>query len=539
MRAMESAPQLTFRFSARTACIQVQKENVSIQCEMNKQQKLGHKGQQRFGELCAEVGLTFNSSQVDLAGWDFIVNFPDDESERVDRRRTPLSCFVQVKTIEHTTKSAVLKLNMAQRLVLDALPAFICVLKVDLNTHQFTDAFLLHVSGDRMSPILRRVRSSQADKSSLPLNKIKIAFTPKKIESIALTGEALRDAIVQHIGSDMHAYVEAKRQQREKLGYEERPWELSVDFRGLSDSEMLDVFLGRKMDVSVTRVELVETRFSISIPEHEPTTGKISITPNPLDTCTIAVRRQAEDSIAIFVGDLITAPMVNGKRRTIIRSELFSILFEGFGNRLETIRVEFSAGEQACTPSTWADYWRLVSAAYSGDGVMEIKPASTRLPFVLNLAMKDLPGTSGLPPPENYVRVMEALSKLARHAIMHPEPKFRLREISVESNGILILAAMVTAKKQTVTVTGQFSDALYEFKVGRSVLAIRLNVGTVLFAFYAIADVEQAANEDGSPKILLHNFEPRKLRAFEDSESVKSFFCDVQAEEGNIPILFF
>ncbi|MDN7179443.1 hypothetical protein M0D69_15895 [Caballeronia sp. SEWSISQ10-4 2] len=232
---------------------------------MNKQQKLGYKGQQRFGELCAEVGLTFNSSQVDLAGWDFIINFPDDESERVDRRRTPLSCFVQVKTIEHTTRSAVLKLNMAQRLALDALPSFICVLKVDLKTNDFTDVFLLHVSEDRMSSILKRVRTAQADKDSLPLNKIKIGFTPKKVERIALTGEALRDAIVRYVGSDMHAYVEAKRQQREKLGYEERPWALSVEFRDLSDTDMLDVFLGRKPDVAVTGVELVETRFSISI----------------------------------------------------------------------------------------------------------------------------------------------------------------------------------------------------------------------------------------------------------------------------------
>jgi hypothetical protein len=506
---------------------------------MNKQQKLGYKGQQRFGELCADVGLTYNSSQVDLAGWDFIVNFPDDESERVDRRRTPLSCLVQVKTIEHTTRLAVLKLNMAQRLALDTLPAFICVLKVDLKSNEFTDAFLLHVSGDRMSPILKRVRTAQADKNSLPLNKIKIGFTPQKVERIALTGEALRNAIVRYVGSDMHAYVEAKRQQREKLGYTERPWELSVEFRDLSDSDMLDVFLGRKPDVTVTRVELVETRFSISIAEHEPTTGKISIIPNPSDTCTIAVKRPAEDSFAIFRGDLITAPKVNGKRRTVVRSELFSILFEGPGDSVETIRVELSAGEQVCTPSVWADYWRLVSAVYAGDGVMEVKPASARTPLVLNLAMKDLPDTSGLLPPQNYVRVMEALSKLARHAFIYPEPKFRSREILEVSNGILILAAMVTAKKQTVTITGQFSDALHEIKVGRSVVAIRFNVGTVLFAFYAVADVEQALDEDDHPKILLHDFEPKKLRAFDDDESAENFFADAQTEEGNIPILFF
>lgn len=506
---------------------------------MNKQQKLGYKGQQRFGELCAEVGLTFNSSQVDLAGWDFIVNFPDDESERVDRRRTPLSCSVQVKTIEHTTRSAVLKLNMAQRLALDALPSFICVLKVDLKSNEFTDVFLIHVSEERMSPILKRVRTAQADKNSLSLNKIKITFTPKKGERIALTGEALRDAIVRYVGSDMHAYVEAKRQQHEKLGYEERPWALSVEFRDLSDSDMLDVLLGRKPDVAVTGVELVETRFSISISEHEPTTAKISIIPNPSDTCTIAVRRQVEDSLAIFSGDLITAPRVNGKRRTVVRSELFSILFEGLDDSVETIRVEFSAGEQVCTPSVWADYWRLVSAVYAGDGVIEVKPASARTPLVLNLAMKNLPDKSGLPPPQNYVHVMEALSKLARHAFMHPEPKFGSREILEKSNGILMLAAMVTAKKQTVTITGQFSNALQEIKVGRSVVAIRFTVGTVLFAFYAVADLEQAVDEDNHPKILLHDFEPRKLRAFEDDESTESFFTDAQANEGNIPILFY
>ncbi|WP_186128968.1 hypothetical protein [Burkholderia gladioli] len=506
---------------------------------MNKQQKLGYKGQQRFGELCAEVGLTFNSSQVDLAGWDFIINFPDDESERADRRRTPLSCFVQVKTIEHATRSVVLKLNMAQRLALETLPSFICVLKVDLETSQFTDAFLIHVSGDRMSPILKRLRIAQADENSHPLNKIKISFTPKKFERIALTGEALRGAIVRHIGTDMHTYVEAKRQRREKLGYEEKPWKLSVEFPNLSDSDMLDVFLGRKQEVAVTGVEIVETRFSISIPEHEPTSGKISITPNPSDTCTVVVRRQAEDWFAIFMGDLIVAPIVNGKRRMLVRNELFSILFEGLGDSVETIRLEFAAGEQVCAPSVWADYWRLVSAVYAGDGIMEIKPASTRTSLVLKLIMKDLPDMSGLPPPQNYVRVMEALSKVARHAFMHPEPKFGYREILDQSNGILILAAMVTAKRQTVPITGQFSDAFSEIKVGRSVVAIRFNIGKVLFAFYAVADVEQAVGENGDPKILLHNFVPKKLRAFEDEKSIEAFFSDAQTEEGNIPILFF
>ncbi|WP_152035595.1 hypothetical protein [Paraburkholderia caledonica] len=77
---------------------------------------LGAKGEQRFGELCADAGLFCNKADRDRAGWDFVVNFRDVGTGRLDERQGAHSCYVQVKTVLATTAAARLKLNMAERL---------------------------------------------------------------------------------------------------------------------------------------------------------------------------------------------------------------------------------------------------------------------------------------------------------------------------------------------------------------------------------------------------------------------------------------
>ena len=165
------------------------------------QHRLGTKGEQRFGELCADAGLTSNKAGVDLAGWDFIVNFEIDNAQStwLDRRRTPYSCYVQVKTTWEESKSVRLKLNMAERLAIEAIPTFICIFKVRRNL-QFADAYLIHIGDDRLASILKRLRRAQADMDRVPLDKQFISFTPREEERIDVTGIASRSVCCQHWG---------------------------------------------------------------------------------------------------------------------------------------------------------------------------------------------------------------------------------------------------------------------------------------------------------------------------------------------------
>lgn len=277
------------------------------------QQVLGNKGEQRFGELCADTGLTFNNAALDLAGWDFIVNSDVDDTQAVslDRCRTPLSCYVQVKTIWDTSRSVKLKLNMAERLGIEAIPSFICVLRVNRDL-QFTDAFVIHVADDRLAAILRKLRKAQADMDGVPLNRKFISFTPCETERIDLTGVALREALIHHVGPDLHSYISKKREQREKLGFKGKPLQMSAVSENLSASELLDAFLGLRREVPVSSLEVVETRFEIPLPDGEPTSAKITIEPQPSDNCSITIRHGKRGWPPVFVGEIFNAPKVGG-----------------------------------------------------------------------------------------------------------------------------------------------------------------------------------------------------------------------------------
>jgi hypothetical protein len=66
---------------------------------------------------------------------------------------------------------------MAERLAKEPKPSFIVVLEVD-REKQFTDAYLVHVAGNRLEAILKRLRAEQKEDPDGALHKKHISFTP-------------------------------------------------------------------------------------------------------------------------------------------------------------------------------------------------------------------------------------------------------------------------------------------------------------------------------------------------------------------------
>ncbi|KAE8759633.1 hypothetical protein FSO04_12055 [Paraburkholderia madseniana] len=504
------------------------------------QQALGNKGEQRFGELCADTGLTFNKATLDLAGWDFIVNSDVDDTQAVslDRRRTPFSCYVQVKTIWDTSRSVKLKLNMAERLGIEAIPSFICVFRVNRD-RQFTDAFVIHVADDRLAAILKKLREAQADMDGVPLNKKFISFTPRGTERIDLTGIALREAFIHHIGPDFHSYIDKKREQRETLGFEGKPFQMSVVFENLSASELLDAFLGLTREVPVSSLEVVETRFEIPLPEGEPTTAKITIKPQPFDTCSITIRHGKRGWPAVFAGEIFNTPKVGSRQRSLIRSELFMIVVDRSTESGGKLRFEFSIEGKNCTASKWADYWRMLSAFRSGEGVVEIKPESMPVPLEFDITIDEKSEMEGQIEPDQCVRVLECLSNIIRHAGARPEPTFEYPEIFEQADRILALSAMMDAQTPIVTVHDPSADALDGIPIGPCILATTFPVGSTVFVFYATAFVETDAGDGGRPTVLFRDFQPKRLRIIEAGEKSRELFVEnAQRLEGVTQVLW-
>jgi len=506
------------------------------------QHRLGTKGEQRFGELCADAGLTSNKAGVDLAGWDFIVNFEIDNAQTTwfDRRRTPYSCYVQVKTTWEESKSVRLKLNMAERLAIEAIPSFICVFKVRRNL-QFADAYLIHIGDDRLANILKRLRRAQADVNSVPLDKQFISFTPRADERMNLTGIALREAFVAHIGEDLHSYINLKRNQREKAGFKGRPFQMSAVFEGLSDSEMLDTFLGRKTEVPVSSFDVVETRFDIPLRERDPIAAKITIKPAPFDTCSISIRRGDRNWPIVFAAEMFGAPKVGGMRRTLIRSELFVVVMDRYAGGGGKIRFEFLIEGKMGTASEWADYYRMLSVLHSGRGVIEIKPGLMAAPLTFQINIEDSSGIDEQLDPDDCVQVIDCLSNIIRHAGVRPEPTFEYGDILAQANGILVLSAMIDAKAPAVmlTIRDPSTDLLDGVRIGPTILVAALSVGSTTFAFYATANVETKDDGAGLSSISFGDFQPKRVQVIEAAEKARELFAiNAQRTEGIEQVLW-
>ena len=233
-------------------------------------EQLGDKGEGRFSDLCVDANLVCNKSDRDRTGWDFIVedSFTECRGDSLDKRKVPLSCHIQVKTVFGQIKPFKMKLNMAERLAKELKPAFICVFVVGENL-QVIDSYLIHILNDRLASILKVLRKqSVTNAASNSLNKVNISMTARADERFNLTGEGLREAIAKSCGNHLFSYTKIKQEQLKKLGFEERPIKGKLSFRIEDETSLGDILLGLRTDVEITRFMASETRFNIELPIH-------------------------------------------------------------------------------------------------------------------------------------------------------------------------------------------------------------------------------------------------------------------------------
>jgi len=136
--------------------------------------QLGRKGEHHFSEICTDAKLTCNPSTYDRTGWDFIVEFPYDPpcpQSSLDKRHSPVSCHVQVKTMWDTSDEFRMRLSSAERLAKEPKPAFVYIFKVN-RKQEFVQAHLIHMIDENLATILKRLRREQAKARTLPIGQL-------------------------------------------------------------------------------------------------------------------------------------------------------------------------------------------------------------------------------------------------------------------------------------------------------------------------------------------------------------------------------
>jgi hypothetical protein len=495
---------------------------------------LGRKGEHRFVDLCIDGELICNKSDMDLAGWDYIVDFSDygNQNTSLDARVAAMSCRVQVKTIRHTTASVDLRLHMAERLAKDPKPSFVCVLKVDAHNN-FSDAFLIPLLDDHLARVLKRLRMEEVGKGKDSLNKKWISFTPKASERIAKTGAGLREAIKAHCGSNIHKYIQEKRRQLEQLGFQERPLAMKVKFGDMDKDRFFDMILGVVKNVPVSRLEVSETRFGIELPKIPAADAILTIAPNALCKATIMVRISETQPPMVVQCEVFATPFYGGARRMHLRHPLFTFVFDF--DKLDDARIGFesSAIDPACTIVEWLEFWRLIIALCAKKGVIEFWFDSLSKPFEIDLEKSGFNFRSQGYDPFFCSEIFERLKTILDRIGLSFVPKVTCKQVVSDYKNIVILSEFYAANQTTEfqVAAGEIIPAA-SLKSGKWIVTNAFSVGPLFIAYYGMADA-QVVEIDGQHTLSFTGLVVKKSRIIEDESSgYNDFISEAHLKEG-------
>ncbi len=498
---------------------------------------LGEKGEQRFGEMCAEAGLICNKAVRDRAGWDFVVNFGAPGVGKLDQRTGALSCYVQVKTILDESRSAKLKLNMAERLAKEPKPSFIMVFKVDANKN-YTGVFLIHIADNRLGAILRRLREEEKkDPECSSLHKKSISFVPVVSERIDLNGDSLRVALLRCIGDSLPDYIERKQASLKKLGFGEQPYSVTTTFQGLTESDMADVFLGLKGEIQNTILQVSETRFDITITEPE-SIGAVVFEPAPTDSCRVTYRASPADIPITFRGDVMVAPPMIGVLKARIRCALIDFVIEKIGGDT-AVHYMFSPSEKRCTPAEWVNHWKFAIGLLSGVGILELQFDNFSHLIKIEVAPRPIPNHEIiLRDAVNCLHVFDSLLNLCRQAGVESDVMFSYDDVFEKSRSIRIFDALVAGRQPPKIKVDAGTESILLDEKPMSTIAIGcFAIGARGFAIYGVSDVNI---DDRESQVSLNGFKFKQIRAIPmTGVALKSFVEDAVKVEKIKSYLYF
>jgi hypothetical protein len=500
--------------------------------------ELGEKGESHFREICADAKLICNSAGRDRTGWDFIVEFPfdsPDDQSTLDKRSSPISCHIQVKTMWTTSDSFRMRLSSAERLAKEPKPAFIYIFKVN-NKLDFVEAYLVHVLDETLGAILKRLRKEQV-KSPPAINKKFITFRVSVIgQKLLPTGDALRSAIFEHSRPDVQSYIARKADQLKSLGFNPRPYEgkAVLTFNGIE--QLVDIFLGLTKG-QLSDFKTFETRFGLKLPLHEPEVAKgtIHIQPKPADHCIVAVRKDTLSPPAILQGDLYLSSLPNlspDYRKVLIKSPLFKIIFHK-GVKIDTDEEGITTG--SFTIDVWINFIQMLTVLSGGAGSITITPSKSP-PLSITIT-----GKLNVNGPVNFellLAAFETVKRLFKRAGV-PERIVRFYDVASIADQIVGLGKLLSGVPDLspLRMTTEAPDGVSIPEKVDALYVDFLSIGESTFAYCAVAKMildRQPNRIDWTSRKI----EPREIVALQNfSTDYQSFVERVKRTPGYAAVL--
>jgi hypothetical protein len=500
---------------------------------MIRSENLGKKGEARFMELCAEIGITCNPSIHDAAGWDYLLNFSPEAQASVplDDRPPGISCYVQVKTILVSSTSVKLTVAMAERLAKYPAPAFICIFVVTREL-QFESVFLLHVTNERLALILKRLRMAEAKGKSGNLNKQAISFHPLPSEKIELTGASLGKRIEEHVGGDLDSYIFKKKELREKLGFDERPYSFKVQFDNNDPDVILDALVGRAKMVPAELSEMFVKRFNISLPFGTPGAAKISISVPVADQCKFSYVEKAGVVPAILIGAVRFAPEVAGIKRIYIEFGSLTCIVDSRKDGRKLSFVE-SGVDKALAIDEHIATARICGGLQERSGVLEITFLSSQTTTKLRMSELIVDGNTmrGHRYSEGIVEGWRALGRICEFAGSVPAPEFTYSDMVKVHNNILFFDALLRGSTPQITVSSEKSGQTITIEDGPNILPFSFIIDRYLVAAYGTVLVVPSDGAESDLPVFT-TFSLKEIRLLRpEQEQLKSFVNGAKLSE--------
>lgn len=312
---------------------------------------LGLMGESTFSLWCADVGLISNGSQIDKTGWDFFVEFPFASTlAPIEIHKAAFECKVQVKATDKSDRKVPVALSNLRRLITAQMPAFFVFIEFD-RKESAQQAYVVHVDNDLISKVLKRLHEIEQSDNDNNFNKRKMTIHYDDRHLLEMpNGSSLKRCLLRYIGSDVSEYIALKKSHLETTGYENGFAQITFSTEGEENLKTLvDVSLGIKEDVEISRFKGTDTRFGIlsSSPSFDSDGAKLAM-PNLKPTAEGKIRFK-EDRLSAglsfeckFYNSPFNLVVPDEIKKMRVEGEFFDLIFNPFTGAAS---YSFSLGE--------------------------------------------------------------------------------------------------------------------------------------------------------------------------------------------------
>jgi hypothetical protein len=347
--------------------------------------RIGRIGERQFEVLCERAGLYCNKSAVDVMGWDFIVEFPMVQAGQpllpLDQRPTNAARVQLKSTLGRVGNRIRLSLSAIERLAKDPRPALIVVFRLRGNG-ELQSAYLVHVIGNELARVLRRLRLAEARKAH-DVNHSDISYDYEKVGlRFEPTDAGLLAAVSAACGENPSAYTIEKQRQLAELGYENGQFEAEALLQIEGPEHFSNLLLGLA-PLKPHRLRVFDSRFGIRLPYQGTLFDDIEelrLTPPTLGPCEISIRGPGFGQAARFDAEMfIGPPLVESHGPELLIHSLDHIIrLTPSGLKFESVG---SIDDMEHTLEHWAELLRALTLMATGRATLTIA-GNDRIPSV-------------------------------------------------------------------------------------------------------------------------------------------------------------